>query len=196
MATQGIHQVIGPQLQNCLKKGTDNSAADALSQLPMATNHCFEEFLALSVTQPIWVQQLTDSYSSHPPTAKLLTSLTLSSPQGHFTLDKGIIKYKARLWVASSVPLQQKILSALHSSAIGGHSGFLVTYMKVKKMFAWPGMKKMIKEFVSRCMVCQKAKTERVKYPGLLHNPCQFPLMHGRWFAFFQRLQLHFGCGG
>lgn len=29
------------------KKGTDNSAADALSRLPMATNHCSEEFFGI-----------------------------------------------------------------------------------------------------------------------------------------------------
>jgi hypothetical protein len=70
--------------------------------------------------------------------------------------------------LASSPALQQKVLTALHSSAIGGHSGFLVTYTKIKKLFAWPGMKKMVKDFVAQCMICQKAKTEMVKYLGLL----------------------------
>ena len=117
------------------KKGTDNSAADALSRLPLAANHCSELF-GLSVSQPVWVQQIVDSYSTHPPTLKLLQSLSVSAKQGHFVLDKGIIKYKNRIWVASSPVVQQKILSALHSSAIGGHSGFLVTYTKIKKLFA------------------------------------------------------------
>lgn len=65
-------------------------------------------------------------------------------------------------------------MSALHSSAIVGYSGFLVTYMKIKKLFAWPGLKKMVKEFVSQCLTCQQAKTERVKYPGLL-QPLPIP---------------------
>lgn len=94
--------------------------------------------------------------------------MAISSPQGHFSLDDGVIKYKTRIWVASSVSLQHQIIHALHSSAVGGHSGFLVTYMKVKKRFAWPSMKHMIKEFVALCLICQQAKSERVKYPGLL----------------------------
>jgi transposase InsO family protein len=35
-------------------------------------------------------------------------------------------------------------------------------------MFIWPGMKKHILEFVRSCLVCQQAKSDRVKYPGLL----------------------------
>lgn len=58
-------------------------------------------------------------------------------------------------------------MHALHSSPIGGQSGFLVTYTRIKKLFSWPQMK-CIQGFVSACIVCQQAKTEIVPYPGLL----------------------------
>jgi len=35
-------------------------------------------------------------------------------------------------------------------------------------MFAWPQMKQSVHDFVTRCQVCQQAKPEHVKYPGLL----------------------------
>lgn len=35
-------------------------------------------------------------------------------------------------------------------------------------MFLWPSVKKQILEFVQSCLVCQQAKLDRVKYPGLL----------------------------
>jgi hypothetical protein len=126
------------------------------------------DFYALSTSQSVWLQDLVNTYPTHPSTAKLLAALTISSPQGQFTLSNGVIHYKSRIWVASSPDLQTKIIQALHSSAIGGHSGFLVTYMKIKKLFAWTGMKQMIHQFVSTCLTCQQAKTERIKYPGLL----------------------------
>lgn len=59
-------------------------------------------------------------------------------------------------------------MATLHDSAIGGHSGFPVTYRRIKAIFAWPGMKKQVKTFVQSCQICQQAKAERVKYPGLL----------------------------
>jgi hypothetical protein len=74
----------------------------------------------LSQSQSIWKHQLTESYASHPSTAKLLSSLALKTPVNHFSLDQGIIKYKNRIWVATSVPLQHQILQALHPLAMGG----------------------------------------------------------------------------
>lgn len=69
-------------------------------------------------------------------------------------------------------------MTALHASAIGGHSGYEVTYNRVKKMFAWPKMKQSIKDFVAQCPICQQAKSERVAYPGLL---TALPIPEGAW---------------
>jgi transposase InsO family protein len=61
---------------------------------------------------------------------------------------------------------------------LGGHSGVPVTYKRIKQLFSWPGMKKMIKDWVLSCSVCQQAKPERVKYPGLLQP---LPVPHRPW---------------
>jgi hypothetical protein len=57
---------------------------------------------------------------------------------------------------------------ALHSSPFGGHSGFQVTYKRLKALFAWPRMKQDVHLFVTSCTIFKQTKTERVKYPGLL----------------------------
>jgi hypothetical protein len=48
-------------------------------------------------------------------------------------------------------------IGAVHQqdSVVGGHSGFLVTYRRLKTTFVWPGMKKQVKEFVQSSLVCQ-----------------------------------------
>jgi hypothetical protein len=38
----------------------------------------------------------------------------------------------------------------------------------MKKLFAWKGMKKAVKGFVQECLICQQAKPDRSKLPGLL----------------------------
>lgn len=43
-----------------------------------------------------------------------------------------------------------------------------VTYSKLKQYFAWPGMKTSVHNFVKACTICQQAKPDRSKYPGLL----------------------------
>jgi hypothetical protein len=145
--------------------------ADDLSR---ASNNPSQEILAISTLQPIWLQELVDAYSSNPVTAKPLSTLAISNPSSHFTLQQGIIKYKGNIWVDNIKSIQQQILQSLHASPLGGHSGFPATYKRIRNLFAWPGMKNMIHHFISHCTTCQQAKHERVKYPGLL-QPLPIP---------------------
>jgi transposase InsO family protein len=86
----------------------------------------------------------------------------------------GLIHYKDKIWVGNNQTLQQQLISQMHSSPIGGHSGIPATVKRIQALFAWPGLKKQVTQFVHSCPVCQQAKPERVKYPGLL-QPLQTP---------------------
>jgi hypothetical protein len=57
---------------------------------------------------------------------------------------------------------------------IGGHSGILVTYRRLKQYFAWKGMKPLVHNYVQACIVCQQAKLDRFKSSGLL-QPLPIP---------------------
>jgi hypothetical protein len=57
---------------------------------------------------------------------------------------------------------------------VGGHSGFPVTYQRIRRLFAWPKMKDSIRAHVQTCTVCEQLKPERVNYPGLL-QPLPIP---------------------
>jgi hypothetical protein len=71
-----------------------------------------------------------------------------------------------------------KILHALHSLAIGGHSGIAATYQRLKRIFHWHNLKKEVELFVSECPVCQRAKGEHCKYPGILQP---LPILDMAW---------------
>lgn len=68
--------------------------ADALSRV---TDHPRQLVLALSTVQPVWFQDLVDAYTVGPITSKLLAALAVKSPQGHFTLLQGVIRYKGKI---------------------------------------------------------------------------------------------------
>jgi hypothetical protein len=73
---------------------------------------------------PQRIQQVQDSYSSDPLAQELLTKLSLDSAAvPYYTLTNGLLRYKNKLWVGHSPTLHQQLISALHYSAIGGHSG-------------------------------------------------------------------------
>jgi hypothetical protein len=59
----------------------------------------------------------------------------------------GLIKYKERVWLGNNKEAHSAIMLALHDSGLGGHSGFRATYNKIKRLFAWPGMKKAIQDY-------------------------------------------------
>jgi len=74
--------------------------------------------------------------------------------------------------------LQTKIIAACHSSALGGHSGIAATYSRMKKHFAWKGMKMDVENFVKQCSICQHAK-HSLQHPMGLLQP--LPIPAGVW---------------
>jgi hypothetical protein len=98
-----------------------------------------------------------------------MVQLAVHSLDTHgYYLDKGLIRYKDRLWIADNAALQSKLIAAMHDSAVGGHSGGRATYQCMKGLYYWPGMKRHIEEWIKQCLVCQHAKNDHTVPAGLL----------------------------
>jgi hypothetical protein len=169
---KALTKLLGLQYQICYKKGQENRVADALSRLPTG------QVLSLSTLKNTWLQSVSESYAQYDDTTPILQSLAVQSPNGNYKLKEGLILYKDRILLAAASEWPLKIFQSLHNTPIGGHSGFLVTYQKIKKLFMWIGMKKMIQQWCQNCPICQQAKSERVPYPGLLQP---LPVPEGAW---------------
>lgn len=117
----------------------------------------------------MWLEEIKDSYKSNTQASKWIDKLTAApDSKGRFSLQDNILYFRGRIWLGGSQDLQENMAAAFHASKIGGHSGFPATYSRMRKLFAWPKMKMQVKSFVQSCLVCQQAKPERIKYPGLL----------------------------
>jgi transposase InsO family protein len=124
---------------------------------------------------PSWISSVTATYDHDPSTRDLIAKLTLKSDAvPHFSLHSGVLRYRNRIWVGPDSTMQNRIMSEFHNSAWGGHSGFPVTFAKLKRYFAWKGMKATVKQFVQSCAICQQSKPDRSKTPGLL-QPLPIP---------------------
>lgn len=109
------------------------------------------------------------SYEKDEHAQSIITKLLLDSRLvPHFTFSNGILRYKSRIWIGQVQSLHNQLISTLHTTAMGGHSGIPVTLRRLKQFFAWHGMNKVVHEFVSACSICQQAKPDRTKLPGLL----------------------------
>jgi hypothetical protein len=90
-----------------------------------------------------------------------------------------MIHYGTKIdYIYVRTPNSQKVLLKLHTSPVGGHSGFLKTYHRVKKDFFGDGLKTDAQRFVAECLVCQQNKVETIKTLGLL-QPLAIPSQ--RW---------------
>jgi hypothetical protein len=124
---------------------------------------------------PQWLSDVVKGYHQDPHTLKLLADLSTSSAtDGHYNLQNDIIRYKGRIWIGHNPTLQQQIISSLHDSLVGSHSGFPVTYNRLKHLFAWPAMKSAARQYIRSYDVCSRAKPCQPRYPGLL-QPLQVP---------------------
>lgn len=158
-------KLAGLQYQVVYKPRASNAAADALSRHPNPP----AQLQAISVSTSAWLAEVAAGYSADPESSKLLQELSVN-PQScpPFSLNSGIIRHSGRIWIGANPQLQQHIISALHDSALGGHSGFPVTHSRVKKLFFWRRLKQSVKAFVAACSVCLQAKPDRARYPSLL----------------------------
>ncbi|RLN25665.1 uncharacterized protein C2845_PM07G31520 [Panicum miliaceum] len=135
MQRKAMASLMGLKFKILYKKGKENVAADALSRVAHLMT-----LQVVSEVQPVWVQEVLNSYSTDSQAQTLIAQLAVHSPNAAgYSLDKGLIRYNGKLWIGNNSALQTKIISAFHSSAISGHSGTYATYQRVKKNFYWKG---------------------------------------------------------
>ncbi|KAI3717497.1 hypothetical protein L1987_69148 [Smallanthus sonchifolius] len=82
-----------------------------------------------------------------------------------------ILYFMGRMWIPDSQPLLKLILDEAHKTRYSIHPGADKMYHDLKEFYWWPGMKKDIALFVSKCLTCLKVKAEHQKPSGLLQQP-------------------------
>ncbi|XP_073359923.1 uncharacterized protein [Aegilops tauschii subsp. strangulata] len=161
---KAMTKLVGLQFSIQYKKGVENTVADALSRVA----HLFP-LQAISTSKPVWIQEVLNSYSVDSAAQGMLQKLAVDSKAcPGFQLQDGLIKHGDKIWIGANTGLQTKLIQAFHSTPVGGLSGILPTYHRVKQLFSWTGMKTDVENFVKQCNTCQQAKHELCKTPGLL----------------------------
>jgi hypothetical protein len=116
------------------KKGVDNRAADALSR--KFGEEITGELTTVTEILPTWLEELKESYKDDEWATQVLQVSTARAQEGEkVTVHEGIIRYKGKIYVGNSFNWRNKVLQSLHDSSVGGHSGILGIYQRVKRLF-------------------------------------------------------------
>ncbi|GJW59395.1 putative reverse transcriptase domain-containing protein [Tanacetum coccineum] len=79
--------------------------------------------------------------------------------------------YLDRIWVPLKGDVRTLIMDEAHKSKYSIHPGADKMYYDLRYKYWWPGMKKDIAEYVSKCLTCLKVKAEHQRPSGLLQQP-------------------------
>ncbi|GJW13083.1 putative reverse transcriptase domain-containing protein [Tanacetum coccineum] len=83
----------------------------------------------------------------------------------------GTLYYVYQIWVPLKGDVRTLIMDEAHKSKYSVHPGANKMYYDLRDTYWWPGMKKNIPEYVSRCLTCLKVKAEHQSPSGLLQQP-------------------------
>lgn len=142
----------------------ENQGADSLSRKGEVC------FLSISIPQAEWWPTLQKEVLNDP----FYTNLENRSDSHKFVRRDGVWFYDETVYLSPSSALIKLIMEDSHSSPTCGHFGFHKTLQRINKSFVWPNMRRMIKEFLQSCDVCQRYKTDCMKPAGLL-QPLPIP---------------------
>lgn len=151
------------------KKGKENQAADSLSRKEDVS------VAAISIIQADWIQQLKDQLK----TSEYYVQMQEKWEKGllnheKYTMKDGLLYYKHRLLLDPNSDFVITIIREHHDLPQAGHSGFLKTLQRLKKVCYWSGMKKAVRAYVQECEICQRNKGENISPTGLL-QPLPIP---------------------
>ncbi|GJW91037.1 putative reverse transcriptase domain-containing protein [Tanacetum coccineum] len=85
--------------------------------------------------------------------------------------DDGGISFFGRIWIPLVGGVRKWIMDEVHTSRYSIHPGADKMYYDLRDLYWWPGMKRDIAEYVSKCLTCSKIKAEHQKPSGLLQQP-------------------------
>ena len=112
----------------------------------------------------IW-DEIKEATSSDEYMQKILTVAQNQTP-GPYMVINGLLFFKERVMVPPT--LREPLLFEARDTKIGGHLGVLQTYKRFSQQFYWPTMFQAVRDYVSKCKVCQRVKFDTLKPAGLL----------------------------
>ncbi|KAJ0921353.1 putative nucleotidyltransferase, Ribonuclease H [Helianthus annuus] len=145
--------------------GKANVVADALSRKTHVKSiRCFQ--LVHDLQNRIRNAQYTSVNEGN-----LYNEMQCGAENSLVSKSDGILYYLNRIWIPNRDDLRKFLMKEAHNTKYSIHPGADKMYHDMRTSYWWPGMKKDIATFVSKCLTCSKVKAEHQRPSGLLKQP-------------------------
>ena len=138
-----------------------------------------EALLASFQVRPILIDRILDAQMNDEEIQELIQARSKGKKKDlRIRESDGMLMQESRMYVPNNAELKKEILDEAHVSAYAMHPGGTKMYHTIRPFYYWPGMKREIAEYVSRCAICQHVKAERKKPFGLMQP---LPVPQWKW---------------
>ena len=72
--------------------------------------------------------------------------------EGYKLEEDGLLTYKSRIYIPNVADLRRVFMDKIHQVPYSGHPAYQKTIAIAKKQYFWPGMKRDMAEYISRCI--------------------------------------------
>ncbi len=95
-----------------------------------------EQLLAITAITPAWTSEIEESHHKDPYYEQLIKEILMHPENtGGYSYNQGVVRYKGRVCVGSAEDLRNKLINLFHGSSLGGHSGVVHSYHRMKGHF-------------------------------------------------------------
>ena len=115
-----------------------------VASLSICQSHLRQQIVNHTATDEMYVQ-VTD---------KLQQQSLEKKYEGYKLEEDGLLTYKNGIYIPNVAELRRIVMDEIYQAPYSGHPRYQKTIATSRKQHFWPGLKKDMAEYISRCMKC------------------------------------------